>query len=139
MVAVCSQSFIFSHTHLLSPENCQITNEQVDVWLWLQHHLLSNEETGPHSLLLRSPLLQPYFRTAAATGHWLPSSAKGNSTSAPTDTSTSASSSASIMACMCYHLYAGAASPGSMLPKAPHVRCGVLVNLLWLSETISQV
>lgn len=92
VVAAFSQSFSPpTHTHLLTPENCQITNEQVDVWLWLQHHLLFNEEAGPHSLLLGSPLLQPYFRTAAATGHWLPSSAKGNRMLMPTDISTSTS------------------------------------------------
>lgn len=76
--------------HVFKTQNSQATNEQVDVWLWLQHHLLSDEETGPHSLLLRS-LLQPYFRTAAATGHWLPTSTKGNNAPAPTDTATSVS------------------------------------------------
>lgn len=53
------------------------TNEQVDVWLLLQHHLLFDEEIGSHGVLLRS-LLQPHFRAAAATGCRLPTSTKGN-------------------------------------------------------------
>ncbi|KAI9525513.1 hypothetical protein NQZ68_006062, partial [Dissostichus eleginoides] len=55
--------------------NSESTNEQVDVWLWLQLHLLFDEETGPHNVLLRS-FLQPYFRTAAPTGHRLRTSTK---------------------------------------------------------------
>lgn len=57
-------------------------NEQVDVRLWLQHHLLSDEETRLRCVLLRS-FLQPHFRAAAAAGRRLPSSAKGNAATVP--------------------------------------------------------
>lgn len=57
-------------------------NEQVDVRLWLQPHLLSDEETGLRRVLLRS-FLQPHFRAAAAAGRRLPSSAKGNAAMVP--------------------------------------------------------
>lgn len=64
------------------PASCRSTNEQVDVWLWLQHHLLSDEETRLRCVLLRS-FLQPHFRAAAAAGRRLPSSAKGNADTVP--------------------------------------------------------
>lgn len=64
------------------PASCRSTNEQVDVWLWLQHHLLPDEETRLRCVLLRS-FLQPHFRAAAAAGRRLPSSAKGNADTVP--------------------------------------------------------
>lgn len=57
-------------------------NEQVDVRLWLQHHLVSDEETRLRRVLLRS-FLQPHFRAAAAAGRRLPPSAKGNAAMVP--------------------------------------------------------
>lgn len=57
-------------------------NEQVDVRLRLQPHLLSDEETRLRRVLLRS-VLQPHFRAAAASGRRLPSSAKGNAAMGP--------------------------------------------------------
>lgn len=65
-----------------SPNPSRSTNEQVDVRLWLQHHLLSDEETRLRGVLLRS-FLEPHFRAAAAAGHRLPSSAKGNADTVP--------------------------------------------------------
>lgn len=85
--------YCFCHTSSYT-QNTQATNEQVDVWLWLQHHLLSDEEAGPHCLLLRS-LPEPHFGAAAATGHWLCTSTKGNGTDSahsPADTASSVSS-----------------------------------------------
>lgn len=94
LVFYYSYFFIAVATCLLIPKILSATNEQVDVWLWLQHHLLSDEEAGPHCLLLRS-LPEPHFGAAAAPGHWLCTSTKGNGTDSahsPADTASSVSS-----------------------------------------------
>lgn len=55
-----------------------VSDEQVNVRLWLQHHLIADEEAGPLCLLLRPAVLQPHFWAPAAPGYWLPTSAQGN-------------------------------------------------------------
>lgn len=76
---VCWVLFFFSPPSAARPRRLltRSVNEQVDVRLRLQHHLLSDEETRLRRVLLRS-VLQPHFRAAAAAGRRLPSSAKGN-------------------------------------------------------------
>lgn len=55
-----------------------VSDEQVNVRLWLQHHLVADEEAGPLCMLLRPAVLQPHFWAPAAPGYSLPTSAQGN-------------------------------------------------------------
>lgn len=93
-------SQLISFPHVFQCQNSESTNEQVDVWLWLQLHLLFDEETGPHNVLLRS-VLQPYFRTAAPTGHRLRTSTKGNAASVPSVSAPSWSISFCVLSPVC--------------------------------------
>lgn len=52
------------------------SDEQVNVWLWLQHYFFFNEEAGLFNLLLQSSILQSYIRAVAETIHWMSQSAK---------------------------------------------------------------
>lgn len=52
------------------------SDEQVNVWLWLQHYFFFNEEAGLFDLLLQSSILQSYIRAVAETIHWMSQSAE---------------------------------------------------------------
>lgn len=67
---------VYGTVSVLISLRINLSDEQVNVWLGLQHYFFFNEEAGLFDLLLQSSILQPYIRAVAETIHWMSQSAK---------------------------------------------------------------